>query len=262
SLLDSIPNDSLYAQILVYCVYLLETAQTISLTYNAFQSLVFGFEDFVSLTKIYGLWLDTYAFDGLVALIFQVYFANKIRILLSNARIIPGIIVLLALAQFAGSIGSAITFESAGVFPAYVEVGASSSATDTIPGYLWTGCGMLADVLIAVTMVYALSQYDTTFRKTQGLVKRLSQLMMEIGGLSRIHILGARGTTKKNHLTPNPNQNPIPTIQLTGPPGNSSETSAWIPTTFPSRLDFDMDSAVLMNTLDSKQMLAITAPPL
>ncbi|ESK87196.1 hypothetical protein Moror_5867 [Moniliophthora roreri MCA 2997] len=282
------PNDSLYAQTLVYGVYLLETAQTISVTRNAFQSLVFGFEDFVSLTKLYNLWLDTYAFDGLVALIFQVYFANRLHVLLSGARILPGIIVLLALTQFAGGIGSAITIGSDGVFPAYTGR-VSSTAAETIPGYLWTGCGMLADVLIAVTMVYALSRYDTTFRKAQGLVKRLSQLMIEIGGLtaamslvqpllfliypdktyhitpalviaklysnsllatfnSRIHILGARGTAKKGYPAPNPDQNPIQSIQLTGSQGNST----WVPTTFLSRLDFDMDSVVLMNTTDSK----------
>ncbi|EEB90984.1 hypothetical protein MPER_10735, partial [Moniliophthora perniciosa FA553] len=289
------PHDGPIAQTLVYGLYLLETAQTVSLTHNAFQSFVFGFEDFVTLTKIHNLWLDTYILDGLVAFVFKVYFANRIRNLLPRSYILlllPGIIVLLSLAQFAGGIGAAIVIKNYGVFSAYVERATTSKATSPVPGFLWIGCGALADILITVTMVYALSRYDTTFKQTRGLVRRLSRLAIETGALiaamslvqptlffvfpghtyhvapaiviaklysnsllmtfnSRIQIHGARGA-KSN--TPNPNQNAHPNqpIPIAGLTSGSSGTSSWVPSTFPSRLDWDMDSNGLMITLGSK----------
>ncbi|KAI3613021.1 hypothetical protein WG66_005312 [Moniliophthora roreri] len=301
------PHDGLVAQTLVYGLYLLETAQTVSLTHNAFQGFVFGFENFVALTKIHNLWLDTYVLDGLgmllpkamnsavlilfqtVAFVFQIYFANRIRNLLPRSYIlVPGIIALLSLAQLAGSVGAAVIIKHYAIFSAYAEVTASP-----VPGYLWIVCGTLADILITVTMVYALSRYDTTFKQTRGLVRRLSRLAIETGGLiaamslvqpvlssvfpdqtyhiapaiviaklysnsllatlnSRIKIHGARGTTNNANVTPDQNPNGNQPIPIAGLTSDSSGTSSWVPSTFPSRLDWDMDSNGLMNTLDSK----------
>ncbi|ESK85589.1 hypothetical protein Moror_10003 [Moniliophthora roreri MCA 2997] len=283
------PHDGLVAQTLVYGLYLLETAQTVSLTHNAFQGFVFGFENFVALTKMHNLWLDTYVLDGLVAFVFQIYFANRIRNLLPRSYIlVPGIIALLSLAQLAGSIGAAVIIKHYAIFSAYAEVTASP-----VPGYLWIVCGTLADILITVTMVYALSRYDTTFKQTRGLVRRLSRLAIETGGLiaamslvqpvlssvfpdqtyhiapaiviaklysnsllatlnSRIKIHGARGTTNNANVTPGQNPNGNQPIPIAGLTSDSSGTSSWVPSTFPSRLDWDMDSNGLMNTLDSK----------
>uniref|UniRef100_A0A0W0G0L4 DUF6534 domain-containing protein n=1 Tax=Moniliophthora roreri TaxID=221103 RepID=A0A0W0G0L4_MONRR len=279
------PNDQLLTQILVYGLYILETAQTVSLTHNSFQTFVFGFEDPASLTKIHNLWIDTYFFDTLVALIFQVYFANRIHNLLSRAKILPGIILLLALAQFCGGVGTSIILKKVGSFDT------SGQLVTPVPGILWIGCGTLADVLIAVTMVYALSRYDTTFKRTKSLVKRLSQLALETGSLiaamilvqpilffscpgktyhmapalviaklysnsllvifnSRIQIIGARGTRTTINVTPTPHQNQETPIPLSDLRTDSSGTSSWVPSSFPSTLDDN--SYGLTNTLDSK----------
>ncbi|ESK87197.1 hypothetical protein Moror_5868 [Moniliophthora roreri MCA 2997] len=98
------PNDSRSAQALVYGIYLLDTAQTFSLTYDAFQNFVVGFTDPAALDKIHNLWLDTYLIDGIVAFLVQLYYARRIHRLLPNSKIIPGIIVFMAIAQFAGMI--------------------------------------------------------------------------------------------------------------------------------------------------------------
>ncbi|ESK85588.1 hypothetical protein Moror_10002 [Moniliophthora roreri MCA 2997] len=287
------PNDVLLAQILVYGLYLLETTQTVSLTYNAFQSFVFGFGSFASLNRINHVWLDTYLLDGLVGSVFQLYFANRIHNLLSRSKIIPGIIVLLSFVQLGGSICSAVAIKNIGVFSANPGESYVQMRTGPLFGLLWVIPCMVVDILIAVTMVYALSRYDTTFRQTRGLVRRLSQLAMQTGVLiavisliqplffflfpgeayhivpalvigklysnsllvtfnSRIQIQGARGTKSNINVTPNQNQNPNQTVPLAGLTSGSSGLSSWVPSTFPSRLDWDMDVNGLMNMLDSK----------
>ncbi|EEB96778.1 hypothetical protein MPER_04030 [Moniliophthora perniciosa FA553] len=92
--LGTFPHDTLTVQALVYGLYLLETAQTISLTHDAFRHFVYGFGDRVSLNKIYDIWLNSYVFDAAIALVFQVYFANRIRNLLTRCKMISAIIVL------------------------------------------------------------------------------------------------------------------------------------------------------------------------
>ncbi|ESK91206.1 hypothetical protein Moror_2926 [Moniliophthora roreri MCA 2997] len=167
------PNDNLYSQALVYSLFLLETAQTIFLTHDAFQSLVFGFGKPDSLDIFHFLWLDTYLFDGLVALLVQTYYANRIRILLSGARVVPGVILLLSITQFFAAIVASQQIEKIERFSRYVDIPTPA------PSLIWLGCAILADILIAVTMVYALSRYDTTFKETRNLVKRLTRLAME-----------------------------------------------------------------------------------
>ncbi|ESK87191.1 hypothetical protein Moror_5862 [Moniliophthora roreri MCA 2997] len=176
------PNDDLLTQTLVYGLYLLETAQTISLTHGASQPFVLGFAaDPASLTKVRNLWLDTYVLDALVALVFQVYFANRIHTLLPRSKIIPGTIVLLSLTQFASGIAAAITLKTMKSFAPDL-----STPWSPIPAYIWNASNTTADILIAVTMVYALSQLDTTFRRARNLVRQLSRLAMETGSLIAI----------------------------------------------------------------------------
>ncbi|ESK91182.1 hypothetical protein Moror_2948 [Moniliophthora roreri MCA 2997] len=156
------PKKSRSVQALVYGVYLLETAQTILLTRDAFQSFVFGFKDPASVNDIQNLWLDIYFFDGLVALLVQFYYANRIRVLLSRFKVIPGIIVLLSITQLACAIGGCIALKNAQF--STVNGNTFTSSTAVILGFLWLGCATIADIIVAVTMVYALSRYDTTFK--------------------------------------------------------------------------------------------------
>ncbi|KAI3596443.1 hypothetical protein WG66_003222 [Moniliophthora roreri] len=134
-----------------------------------------------SMDTMHNLWLDTYLFDGIVAFLVQIYFARRIYMLLSTTKLklLSGIIVLLSITQFAGAIGASIGVKKIVMFSNF---GQSSST----PGYFWIFGGTLADMLIAVTMVYALSQYDTTVRQTRNLVRRLKRLALETGSITAI----------------------------------------------------------------------------
>jgi hypothetical protein len=93
-------DDRRIHQVVVYGLCVLETAQSISLTYDGFQQFVFGFGDPKSVHDSRDLWMSACIFDGfgecdsecfgygprlmagLVALVFQLFFANRIRMLL------------------------------------------------------------------------------------------------------------------------------------------------------------------------------------
>uniref|UniRef100_A0A0W0FG84 DUF6534 domain-containing protein n=1 Tax=Moniliophthora roreri TaxID=221103 RepID=A0A0W0FG84_MONRR len=179
------PTDTLRAKALVYGLYILETAQTVLLAHDAFQNFVFGFMDPFSVDRVHSLWLDAYVFDGLAALLVQIYFSHRIHVLLSRNKLIPGIIVLLSIIQFIGSIGVGVIFKNVQFFSRIPEISRSQKYTN-LTGFSWIIGAAIADILIAVTMVYALSRYDTSFRETRNFLKRLNRLTMETGSLTAV----------------------------------------------------------------------------
>ncbi|KAK7052951.1 hypothetical protein VNI00_004271 [Paramarasmius palmivorus] len=170
----SFPEDRRIPQALVYTIYVLETAQTISLTCDAFQQFVFGFSDPASINNSQNSWLNACIVDGIVALLYQVFFANRIRVLRPKNKVIPGIIVLFSIAQLVGAIGTAVATKRAPAFSQEIDIG--------FP-HVWLACAAAADILIALTTVHALSSYDTSFKETRDVVRRFKLLAMETNSL-------------------------------------------------------------------------------
>ncbi|KAI3611915.1 hypothetical protein WG66_016167 [Moniliophthora roreri] len=171
------PLDGIHRQILVYSLYLLETGQTISLTYDAFQNFVFGFASPSALEKINNLWLDTYLFDGLVAFFVQLYFAYGIHMLLKSNRLV-GVIVLLTVVQCAGGIAVGILAKTV------PSISRPGQVPSFVPALLWLSCATLTNILIAVSMIYALFRHDTTLKSTRNIISRLHRLAMETGSVA------------------------------------------------------------------------------
>ncbi|ESK85586.1 hypothetical protein Moror_10000 [Moniliophthora roreri MCA 2997] len=283
------PNDSRPSRALVYGIYLLETAQTILLTHDAFQTFVFGFMDPASVDNVYYLWLDVYLFDALVALFVQVYYAHRTHVLLSRSRLLPAIIVSLSIIQFISAVLLCAAIKRYRYFSAYQTY--STSADSVVSGFLWIVSATIADILIAITMVYALSRYDTTFKETQSLVRRLNRLAMETCSLvaatqiaqpflfyffpgrnyqmtpgiiiaklysnsllvvfnSRIQIHGARGNRRVSEET-----NWRTSIRVTANHRGLEvplSTRSWVPSTFPGSLSNTDSSGLTGNTLETK----------
>ncbi|ESK87194.1 hypothetical protein Moror_5865 [Moniliophthora roreri MCA 2997] len=66
----------------------------------------------------------------------------------TKLKLLSGIIVLLSITQFAGAIGTSVGVKKITKFSNFGQY-------SVIPGYLWIFGATLADILIAVTMVYA-----------------------------------------------------------------------------------------------------------
>ncbi|KAL0575936.1 hypothetical protein V5O48_006048 [Marasmius crinis-equi] len=193
------PRDRLAFQLLVYGIYIIETIQTVMITWDAFQNFAFGFGNVGALDQMNLIWLDCCIFDGLVAFCVQVYFAFRLY-LLSKYRILPVIITLMALAQVSGAIATGIIAKMVGAFSRIRE-------PCFIPAMFWLGGSAACDVAIAVSMIYVLSRYNEGFHETRDLVRRLIRLTMETGSLTAAIatldlILFLAFPTQDYHITP------------------------------------------------------------
>ncbi|KAJ7704189.1 hypothetical protein B0H14DRAFT_3526763 [Mycena olivaceomarginata] len=208
------PRDKRSNKILVYTVYLIELAQTIWLTHDAFAIFGYGFADFSALTKVYFEWLLVPVTSGLVAFISQSFYAYRVYVL-SGSRIVPFIIVTIALtSSVAAFVTGAFTFEDS-----------SKPGKNKISLVIWCGGSALDDIIIAVCMTYFLTKRDTGFSHTNVLISKLTRLIIETGTFtatsrlqavsspklyantilvvlnSRIAIVGGRGTDTTSGTT-------------------------------------------------------------
>ncbi|KAJ8083482.1 hypothetical protein PM082_009356 [Marasmius tenuissimus] len=173
---NAFPNDPATFKTLVFGVYIVETIQTIMVTWDAFQNFAYGFGDPSALDALQLLWLDVCIIDGLVAWVVQLYFAYRIH-LLSRSKWLAGLIAVMSTAQFGGAIGTGVIAKHVGLF---------SQIRDKtfIAACFWLGGSAAVDVVIAIAMIFTLSRYDTGFQNTKDLVKRVIRLTMETGSLT------------------------------------------------------------------------------
>ncbi|KAJ8095856.1 hypothetical protein PM082_022752 [Marasmius tenuissimus] len=170
------PSDQWHLKLLVYGLYVVEALQSILVTSDAFEKFAYGFGDLGELNKMNLLWLDCCIIDGAVAFCVQVYFAHRLY-LLSKSKILSGIILFMALAQFAGAVATGILAEAAGLFSLIRERCFEAAV-------FWLGGSAACDIVIAIAMTWALSRYQSRFQESGDVVKRLIRLSMETGSLT------------------------------------------------------------------------------
>lgn len=92
---------------LVYGLYVLETAQTILATYDAFQWFAYGFGNMIALSKPFTSSIDAPIMDGILALVVQLFFSWRIY-KLGKSWLLSGAISLVAMTQFVGGLVAGI----------------------------------------------------------------------------------------------------------------------------------------------------------
>ena len=92
---------------MVYGLYVLETAQTVLATYDAFQWLAYGYGNMIALSKPFTSSIDAPIMDGILALVVQLFFAWRIYIL-GKSWLLSGAISLVAMTQFVGGLVAGI----------------------------------------------------------------------------------------------------------------------------------------------------------
>ncbi|KAG7097835.1 hypothetical protein E1B28_005153 [Marasmius oreades] len=169
------PNDRTAVKAMVYGLYLVETMQLVMITHDAFQDFVFGFGRPGALNELNLLWFDCCVIDGAVAFVVQSFFAYRI-FLLSKSKALTCIIVFISLMQFGGAVATAGMDKTVGVF--------SQVRGNFIAVSFWLGGSAACDIVIAVSTTYILSRYDSSFRDTKDVIRRLIRLTMETGSLT------------------------------------------------------------------------------
>ncbi|KJA15208.1 hypothetical protein HYPSUDRAFT_220158 [Hypholoma sublateritium FD-334 SS-4] len=178
---QAFPKDKKLLKCLVYGVYLLETAQTIFLTQTAWRMFAHGFGDISGINAIGTSWLSVCVINGIVAFLVQSFYAYRLSVI-SQSRILTGLIMVLAVTSLAGSIGTGIDSGSVKLFTEFIS---HRKKSYTIVG-IWEGAASLCDATIAILMTYYLKRFihQGGARQTQQVVSRIIRMTIETGTLT------------------------------------------------------------------------------
>ncbi|KAJ7433989.1 hypothetical protein FB451DRAFT_1419319 [Mycena latifolia] len=176
---EAFPRDRLFNKCLVYTLYLLELVQTILMTHDAFAIFGSGFGDLSTLKAIHFAWFAIPIMSGIVALISQSFYAYRLFVL-SKSRIMPVLIVIVALASSVGGFVDGSLSHKVGAIPVQQNI------ANSVASGMWLVGAAVADILIAVSLTYYLSKHDTGFRHTHALVTKLMRVTIETGSLTAV----------------------------------------------------------------------------
>ncbi|KAF8797715.1 hypothetical protein BYT27DRAFT_7204122 [Phlegmacium glaucopus] len=166
-------DDKLLIQVSVYVIYVLDIFESVAVAVLAWQSLASGWGRAVSL--IFPGWTFSAipAVTGIVAAWVQIFYAWRIHMMI-NWIFIPIVIVAIALAQCAAALSIAIGF---------IPMKSILLLRPMFPRTIaWLGGAAIADVIISISMVYALfSAKKRAFGRTEKVLRRLIRSSVETG---------------------------------------------------------------------------------
>ncbi|KAK0485596.1 hypothetical protein EDD18DRAFT_673532 [Armillaria luteobubalina] len=173
------PNDKQFIKYLVYGIYIVEFAQTIFLTHDAFAMFGYGFGDLDALTDIHFYWLFGPIMSAITACAGHTFYAYRIFIL-SKSRIVPIFVICICLTSSVAAIITAVYLFEAG------KITKINNRKTSIAVGIWRGGSALCDIIIAICMTYYLMRTNTCFRRTQIMVTKLIRLTVESGAVTAI----------------------------------------------------------------------------
>ncbi|EPT04279.1 hypothetical protein FOMPIDRAFT_1114129, partial [Fomitopsis schrenkii] len=166
-------SDSRWLKSLVYFVFMFETVQTVLLTHDTFHELAISFGNYQGLLNPYYIWFDLPVQSAILSSITQCFYAWRIKVL-GNSRIISLSIVALSILQCAGGISEGVACFRYNSTSATLPVETKSVA-------IWIGGGVACDITITISMVYFLMRRRTGVCRTDTMVNRLIQVIVETG---------------------------------------------------------------------------------
>ncbi|KAI0253504.1 hypothetical protein BJV78DRAFT_181488 [Lactifluus subvellereus] len=137
------PDDRRPLKLLVCFVFLLETAQTTLTGADVYYWFMAGFGDLKSIENLRFFHIDIPILGAIISLIVQEFFCYRIWVLNKRLLWFCVVVAVLSVAQASGALWSSLK----GKFEVI-----------KLAVYLWFIAGVLADVLIAMAMIYLLRQ--------------------------------------------------------------------------------------------------------
>ncbi|TFK61360.1 hypothetical protein BDN72DRAFT_828339 [Pluteus cervinus] len=173
------PKDLLWCKILVYGVFLLESAQTIIVTRDAFDTFASGFGNPNELSGVHTSWFTVPVVGGVVGLIAKVFYSYRITIL-SRSYVTGAIVAVIALASSGAAITAGLLIRQAGSLMHLEQQGIFITTA------IWLTGSAASDLVITAFMVYFLIRRDTGFRHTHLLVNKVLRVTIETNATTAI----------------------------------------------------------------------------
>ncbi|KLO12208.1 hypothetical protein SCHPADRAFT_941395 [Schizopora paradoxa] len=172
------PNDTRISKCLVYGLYLIETAQTVLLTHDAFNIYATHFGDLDVLTSVQLQWLSIPIFGGIVSCAVQVFYGYRVK-MLSGSNVLAFVIISIAVVQFTAAI---VQGAQAFVISQIPLLASKAFVTETI----WLAGSAACDLIIAVSMTFILIRKDTKLPATHAVITKLVVMIVETGCLTAL----------------------------------------------------------------------------
>ncbi|EJF59788.1 hypothetical protein BD309DRAFT_1016901 [Dichomitus squalens] len=195
----SFPNDRKGIQFLVYWVFILDIFLTVIAGAMGWHVLCAGWGRQTNLIQPGWTFSAIGAGDGIIATTVQLFYAWRIWVL-KKWRVIPGLIIVISLAQLGSTLsiaaGIANLQDISGLLPYFPRT------------TIWLGGGALADIFIAISMVYVLTtakKNSHALKSSDRAINRLIRLSVETGIITAASAIIELGfflgpTTKNTNL--------------------------------------------------------------
>ncbi|KAH9927324.1 uncharacterized protein B0H18DRAFT_1004114 [Fomitopsis serialis] len=157
-------------------MYFFEALQTVLLTHDTFRQLAESFGNFEGLIAPYLMGFELGIQSAIIASVTQCFYAWRIYIL-SSSKILTGLIVCVSLLQCAGGITEGITCFIYNSTSSTIPIEAKASG-------IWVGGSAACDIIITLSMTYILWKKRSGFQKTDSVVNKVIQLVVETGLLT------------------------------------------------------------------------------
>ncbi|OCH93204.1 hypothetical protein OBBRIDRAFT_885715 [Obba rivulosa] len=170
-----VPEARVWTKVVVWTVFLLETAQIVMTTHDAFHELALSWGDCAGLTALYWAWMDQPMFSGITTAIIQCAYAYRVW-LLSHSWLLAVLIIATSLTQMSASLAEGI-----------LVLNLPSVADTQVDTYKSTavrlGGTFFCDILIAFSMMILLYRVRsrTDFKETQSKINKIIKLVLETG---------------------------------------------------------------------------------
>ncbi|KAK0477641.1 hypothetical protein IW261DRAFT_1608969 [Armillaria novae-zelandiae] len=177
----SFPKDNLTPKMIVYLLWVTETAQTAATIYYTFDTFCYKFGNLGGLDDVAATWFTIPIMSGLVGCIAQLFYAWRMYQFSKKARWLCITLSVIAFIQFSAAICCGIQVRNSGHYS-----NLQNSSGVKVTAIIWLGGSVLCDTAIALCMTYLLCRAQTGLKSTQVLLSRLMRLSIETGTVTAV----------------------------------------------------------------------------
>jgi len=170
-------DDRKWIKCLVYGLFILEIVQTALCTADAVKWFAIGYGNVIALSKPEFSTVDAPVLDAIIALVVQLTFCWRIKVL-SESWVAPIGIAAVASIQVVGALASAVRMAQLD------DLSKMDSLTLWIA--LWFGGSALTDTLISATMISLLLRRSAGSSHSKDLIQRMVRLTIETNALTAL----------------------------------------------------------------------------
>ncbi|KAJ8092667.1 hypothetical protein PM082_006995 [Marasmius tenuissimus] len=173
------PRDKWTMKALVYGLFLMDAAQSVLVTHEAFVKYGLGFGNVRALAEVGTGWLSFPIIGAINAIAVQLFFAHRIM-RLSESKLLAALIAILAIIGGAGGLTTGVQAKIVNNLP---QLSAKAKVAITI----WLTTTAACDLVIAAAMTLILSKKRTGFNaKTDDVITNIIRLTVETGTLTAV----------------------------------------------------------------------------